>query len=92
MQEKLRRAGIRSINAIIDITNFVMLEMGQPMHAFDLNKLHNGIEVRMAHPAEKLVLLDGQDRLILQSDELVIADAKNLHCARRSDGWEFICR
>ncbi len=73
MQERLRRAGIRSINAIIDITNYVMIEMGQPMHAFDVNKLHKGIEVRMAHPAESLVLLDGQE-INLTSDELVIAD------------------
>ena len=75
MQEKLRRAGVRAINAITDITNFVMLEMGQPMHAFDLEKLNAGIEVRIANKNEKLELLDGQ-ALELSGDELVIADSK----------------
>ena len=76
MQEKLRRAGVRSINAITDITNFVMLEMGQPMHAFDLDKLDNRIEIRRAHSSEKLKLLDGQE-IELSEDELIIADAKH---------------
>lgn len=75
MQEKLRRAGIRSINAITDITNFVMLELGQPMHAFDLEKLSDGVVVRFATKGEKLDLLDGQC-VVLAEDELVIADAK----------------
>lgn len=75
MQEKLRRAGVRSINAITDITNFVMLEMGQPMHAFDMDKLNDGIVVRFANKGEKLELLDGQT-IELANDELVIADAK----------------
>ena len=74
MQEKLRRAGVRSINAITDITNFVMLEMGQPMHAFDLDKLNESVVVRFAEKAEKLELLDGQT-IELAADELVIADA-----------------
>ena len=75
MQEKLRRAGIRSINAISDITNFVMLDIGQPMHAFDLGKLSEKIEVRFANKVEKLELLDGQV-VELAEDELVIADSK----------------
>ncbi len=75
MQEKLRRAGLRSLNAIIDITNYVMLELGQPMHAFDLNKLEEGITVRFADASEKLELLDGQV-VELASDDLLIADAK----------------
>jgi phenylalanyl-tRNA synthetase beta chain len=75
MQEKLRRAGVRSINALIDITNYVMLELGQPMHAFDLDKLHDGIVVRFAQPEEKLELLDGQV-VECSADDLVIADAK----------------
>ena len=77
LQEKLRRAGIRAINAITDITNYVMLEMGQPMHAFDLEKLNSGIEVRLANKAEKLELLDGQT-IELSGDELVIADAQQV--------------
>ncbi len=75
MQENLRRAGVRSINAITDITNFVMLEMGQPMHAFDLDKINGEVVVRFANKAEKLELLDGQT-IELAEDELVIADSK----------------
>ena len=73
MVEKLRRSGIRSIDPVVDITNFVMLELGQPMHAFDLNELRGGIVVRWAKPEEKLVLLDGQE-IEMKPDSLVIAD------------------
>ncbi len=73
IQEKLRRCGIRSVNAITDITNFVMLELGQPMHAFDLDSLQSGIRVRFARPLETLLLLNGQE-VKLAEDELVIAD------------------
>ena len=73
MQEKLRRSGIRSIDAVVDVTNYVLLELGQPMHAFDLNLLAGGIQVRLAEQGESLVLLDGQT-LALKADSLVIAD------------------
>ncbi|WP_298450253.1 phenylalanine--tRNA ligase subunit beta [uncultured Marinobacter sp.] len=73
MQEKLRRSGVRSIDAAVDVTNFVMLEQGQPMHAFDRDEISKGIVVRMARPAEKLVLLDGQE-VELTEQTLVIAD------------------
>ena len=73
IKEKLRRVGLRSISPIVDVTNFVMLELGQPMHAFDLNKLEGGIVVRMGHEGENLTLLDGQE-IKLQDDMLVIAD------------------
>ena len=73
MVERLRRSGIRSIDAIVDITNYVMLELGQPMHAFDRDQLVGEIDVRMAHPGEQLVLLDGKT-LTLSDDVLVIAD------------------
>ncbi|WP_114193974.1 phenylalanine--tRNA ligase subunit beta [Edaphovirga cremea] len=73
MREKLRRSGIRSIDAVVDITNFVMLELGQPMHAFDLNRIEGGIIVRLAKPEEKLTLLDGSEAK-LREDTLVIAD------------------
>ena len=75
MQEKLRRSGVRSIDPVVDVTNFVLLELGQPMHAFDLNRLDSAINVRLAEEGEKLVLLDGQD-VELSIDTLVIADAK----------------
>ena len=73
MVERLRRADVRSIDAAVDITNYVMLELGQPLHAFDLAQIHGGIRVRMAEEGEKLVLLDGQE-ITLRSDTLVIAD------------------
>jgi phenylalanyl-tRNA synthetase beta chain len=73
MAEKLRRCGLRSIDPAVDVTNFVLLELGQPMHAFDLAKLKGGIQVRYAQKAEKLKLLDGQD-VELRDDTLVIAD------------------
>lgn len=73
MQEKLRRCGLRCIDPVVDITNYVLLELGQPMHAFDHSKLAGSIDVRWAHAGEKLVLLDGKE-VELQSDTLVIAD------------------
>ena len=71
--ERLRRCGIRSIDPIVDITNYVMLELGQPMHAFDFERLSGGIRVRLATPGETLTTLDGQE-LKLRADTLVIAD------------------
>ncbi|QIZ47324.1 phenylalanine--tRNA ligase subunit beta [Dickeya zeae] len=73
MREKLRRCGIRSIDPVVDVTNYVLLELGQPMHAFDLNRLEGGIVVRMAKEGETLRLLDGTDAT-LSADTLVIAD------------------
>jgi len=73
MVERLERSGIHPILAPVDITNYVMLELGQPMHAFALSHLQGGIQVRMAHPGEKLILLDGQTAE-LAPDMLVIAD------------------
>ena len=73
LQEKLRRVGLRSIDAVVDVTNYVMMELGQPMHAFDLGKLQGGILVRAADEGESLDLLDGQT-VELKSDTLVIAD------------------
>lgn len=75
MQETLRRCGLRSIDPIVDVTNYVLLELGQPMHAFDLAQLTNGIAVRLAEESEKLVLLDGKE-VLLGEDVLVIADDK----------------
>ncbi|MFC0268461.1 phenylalanine--tRNA ligase subunit beta [Kushneria aurantia] len=75
MAERLRRSGIRSIDVVVDVTNYVMLELGQPMHAFDLERLGRHIEVRYAGEGEKLELLDGQ-QVALDGDTLLIADAE----------------
>ncbi|GHC27277.1 phenylalanine--tRNA ligase subunit beta [Aidingimonas halophila] len=75
MLERLRRSGIRSIDPVVDVTNYVMLELGQPMHAFDRANLHEGIEVRGARSGETLVLLDGQE-VSLDENTLIIADGK----------------
>ena len=73
LSERLRRCGMRSIDPIVDVTNYVMLELGQPMHAFDYDKLKYGITVRMATSEERLTLLDGTE-LNLEPSDLVIAD------------------
>ncbi|TWX52304.1 phenylalanine--tRNA ligase subunit beta [Colwellia hornerae] len=73
MVEKLRRCGTRSIDPVVDVTNYVLLEQGHPMHAFDLSKIDGGINVRFATSGEKLVLLDGNE-VTLSSETLVIAD------------------
>jgi phenylalanyl-tRNA synthetase beta chain len=73
MRERLRRAGLRSISAVVDVTNYVMLELGQPMHAYDLSTLRGEMIVRLAEQGEPLTLLD--DRTVtLDADMLVIAD------------------
>lgn len=73
MQERLRRGDLRSIHPVVDVTNYIMLELGQPMHGFDLRQLRDGIRVRMAEADEKIRMLDGSD-LALRDDTLVIAD------------------
>ncbi len=73
MQEKLRRSGIRAISPVVDITNYVMIELGQPMHGFDLGKIAGSIHVRLSRPDEKLALLDGSEVEIL-AETLLIAD------------------
>ena len=76
MRERLEACGVRSINNMVDITNYVLLEYGQPMHAFDLRDLEGGkIVVRTANDGEVIKTLDEQDRT-LTSDDLVISDAK----------------
>jgi phenylalanyl-tRNA synthetase beta chain len=74
MRERLRRCGVRSISPVVDVTNYVLLELGQPMHAYDLTKLRDEIRVRLAKPAEKVSLLDGRT-LEAQNDVLFITDA-----------------
>ena len=73
MVEKLRRCGTRSIDPVVDVTNYVLLEQGHPMHAFDLAAIDGGINVRYAAKGEKLVLLD-ENEVTLSEQTLVIAD------------------
>jgi len=73
LQERLRRSGIRRISPVVDVTNYIMLELGQPMHAFSLDKIVGGIDVRMAKTDESLMLLDGSE-VNLDADTMIIAD------------------
>ena len=75
MQEKLRRCGLRPISPVVDVTNYVMMEVGQPMHGFDFDQLEGGIMVRMAKTGESVTLLD-QSTIECRTDTLVIADHK----------------
>lgn len=73
LQERLRRSGVRSIDAVVDVTNYVLLLLGHPLHAFDNDQLEGAIRVRFAHQHEGLTLLNEQD-VVLDTDTLVIAD------------------
>src|SRR4029079_12195260 len=73
LRTKIESVGVRSINNIVDISNFVMLELGQPTHAFDADKLAGGINVRLARDGEKFLALDGKT-YVLKTDNCVIAD------------------
>lgn len=75
MAERLRRSGLRPIAPVVDVTNYVLLELGQPLHAFDLAKLDGAIQVRLSRAGEQLTLLS-DDEVTLDDDTLVIADAK----------------
>ena len=73
LRSRLERAGLRALHPVVDVTNYVMLELGQPLHGYDLRELSGGISVRFAEDGEPLTLLDGT-RIALESDVLVIAD------------------
>ncbi len=73
LKERLRRSGIRSISSIVDVTNYVMLELGQPMHAFDLNEIKQSINVRLSRKGEKISLLDGSEKEF-DTETLLVAD------------------
>ncbi len=88
MKRRLERSGIRAISALVDVTNYVMLELGQPLHAFDNAKLEGAVHARMAKPEEKLLLLNEQT-IAVEADVLVIADeAKPLAMAGIMGGEE----
>ena len=71
LREKLRRSGIRSIDSVVDVTNFVMLELNQPMHAYDLDRLDNSITVRLSKGGEQMTLLDGSSVDLLEGTTLI---------------------
>ena len=73
MSERLRRCGVRAVSPVVDVTNYVMLELGQPLHAFDLHRLEGGIRIRRAREGERLTLLD-ERQVELRPSTLVIAD------------------
>ena len=77
LKERLERGGIDLINPVVDIVNYMMLEHGQPMHAFDFDKIKGDIQVRNANKGEKILLLNNQE-ITFFGDELVIADDKNI--------------
>lgn len=77
LKDKLSACGVNSINNVVDVTNYIMLETGQPLHAFDYDKVSEGIVVRRAKEKEKIVLLNGKE-YILNKDTLVIADNKDI--------------
>jgi phenylalanyl-tRNA synthetase beta chain len=75
LRERLRRAGVRAISPVVDVTQYVMLELGQPLHAYDLGKLQGGLDARLALDGEKITLLDGKE-ITFTTDVLVIADGE----------------
>ncbi|MDR2187858.1 MAG: phenylalanine--tRNA ligase subunit beta [Azonexus sp.] len=88
MKRRLQRSGVRAISALVDVTNYVMLELGQPLHAFDNTRLSGAIHARLAEPGEKLLLLNEQT-IAVDADVLMIADdAKPLAMAGVMGGEE----
>ncbi len=88
LAERLRRAGLRPISAVVDVTNYVMLELGQPMHAFDNDKLDGDIVVRHAHAGETLKLLDGNDAKPGEDFVLIADERKALAVAGVMGGFD----
>lgn len=88
MQDRLRKAGVRSISNVVDVSNYVMLELGQPTHAFDLDRVRGGrIVVRAPNDGERLTTLDGVDRTLLP-EHLVVADAERASSLAGTMGGE----
>ena len=74
-ERKIRRAGLRSVDPVVDVTNYVMLELGQPLHAYDFDKLEGKISVRRSTKGEEIVLLDGNEIAIEQGSILITDEA-----------------
>ena len=77
MQRRIEKCGMRSISLALDVTNYVMMELGQPLHAFDADQINGGLEIRKAGNSKKLTTLDGTERN-LNPEDLVVADSKNV--------------
>ena len=77
MRRRIEKCGMRSISLAVDVTNYVMMELGQPLHAFDADQINGGLEIRSAGSSKKLTTLDGVERT-LNPDDLVVADSKNV--------------
>ncbi|WP_308799934.1 phenylalanine--tRNA ligase subunit beta [Agromyces silvae] len=88
MVSRLKLAGIRSLSLLVDITNYVMLETGQPIHGYDLDRLRGGIVVRRAHEGERLTTLDGKDRALSTEDLLITDDRGGIGLAGVMGGAE----
>ena len=76
IKERLHRSGVRPIHPVVDVMNYVMMELGQPMHAFDMKKVSGAMTVRFAHADEKITLLENDKQIALNQDTLVISDQK----------------
>ena len=79
LKNKLKSIGLKPINNVVDVTNFVLMETGQPLHAFDYDKIDGKIVVSKLHEGQKLILLDDKE-IVLHSEDLVISDGKNPLC------------
>jgi phenylalanyl-tRNA synthetase beta chain len=88
MRRRIEKMGIRSISLVVDVTNYVMLELGQPLHAFDANKISGGLSIKRAGSVQKFTTLDGQERTLDPDDLMVWDDQKPLALAGTMGGLE----
>ena len=88
MRRRIEKMGMRSISLVVDITNYVMLELGQPLHAFDAAKISGGLSIKRAGTSQKFTTLDGQERTLDPDDLMVWDDAKPLALAGTMGGLE----
>lgn len=88
MRRRIEKMGMRSISLVVDITNYVMLELGQPLHAFDADKISGGLSIKRAGSAQKFTTLDGQERTLHADDLMVWDDVKPLALAGTMGGLE----